>query len=85
MKAAKGTSVYVGPAWQVLTLCSTHWLFPALFTARTRMAKGCSGRHVGFQLVPVCGLVSSSKLEFGNLAKSQMTFGEYHLTPTYNG
>jgi hypothetical protein len=33
----------------------------------------------------VCGLVTSSKLEFGNLAISQTTFGRNHQTPTYYG
>jgi hypothetical protein len=33
----------------------------------------------------VCGLVTSSKLEFGALAKSQMTFGENHQMPTFHG
>jgi hypothetical protein len=33
----------------------------------------------------VCGLVTSSKLEFGGLAKSQMTLGETYQTPTYYG
>ena len=31
----------------------------------------------------VCGLVPSSKLKFGDLANSQVTFGENHQTPTY--
>jgi hypothetical protein len=35
--------------------------------------------------VPICGLVTSSKLEFGDLAKSQTTFGGHHQTPTYYG
>jgi hypothetical protein len=30
----------------------------------------------------VCGLVTSSKLESGDLAESQMTSGHYHHTPT---
>jgi len=33
----------------------------------------------------VCGLVMSSQLEFGDVAKSQMTFGQDHQTPTYYG
>jgi len=31
------------------------------------------------------GLETSSMLEFGDLAKSQMSFGETHQTPTYCG
>jgi len=33
----------------------------------------------------VCGLVTSSQLEFGHVAKSQKTFGQNHQTPTYYG
>jgi len=33
----------------------------------------------------VCGPITSSKLEFDDLAKSQMTFGEHHQTPTDYG
>jgi hypothetical protein len=34
---------------------------------------------------PWARLVTSSKLEFGHLAKSQMTFGDIHQTPTFYG
>jgi hypothetical protein len=36
-------------------------------------------------LVLVCGLVTVSKLESGDLAKGQMTSGENHQTPTFYG
>ena len=36
-------------------------------------------------LVPTLWASNSSKLEFGDLAKSQMTFGDTHQMPAYYG
>jgi len=54
-----------------------HWGIPQGLLRRVDV-------HI-LSLVPICGLVTSSKLEFGDLAKSQMTFGGHHQTPTYYG
>jgi hypothetical protein len=54
-------------------------------STRSKFKKTLATRRRYWLKCLVCGLVISSKLEFGDLATSQMTFGENHQTPTCYG